>query len=166
MLISWGLANRLVSGALAGLVATWPMTAFMRRAHSLLPANDQYPLPPREIVGAIASNTQGNGDPGTTLLAHFAYGAACGAILSAVSERTSVKSGMAEGVAIWLASYMGWIPTAGLLKPATEHPKARNSLMIAAHLVWGAAYALAAAELMQSDKIFRLGRLKDVAPPR
>jgi hypothetical protein len=161
---SGGLANRLVSGALAGLVATWPTTAFMRRAHSLLPPNDRYPLPPREIVGAVAPTVRAIGEPATTLLAHFAYGAACGAALSAASEKTSVKAGMAEGVAIWLASYMGWIPAAGLLKPADRHPKPRNSIMIAAHLIWGAAFAIAASELTASDKIFRAGPLKDVSP--
>lgn len=163
-MISGGLANRLVSGALAGLIATWPMTAFMRRAHSLLSSDDQYPLPPREIIGAIAPAARTTGEPATTLLAHFAYGAACGAALSAVTDKTSVKAGMAEGVAIWLASYMGWIPAAGLLRPANHHPQPRNSLMIGAHLIWGAAYAVAAAELMESAKIFRAGPLKDAVP--
>ena len=48
---------------------------------------------------------------------------------------------------MWAASYLGWIPAAGLLKPATEHPARRNFMMIAAHLVWGAALALALKEL-------------------
>ena len=34
---------------------------------------------------------------------------------------------------------MGLLPAAGILKPATEHPARRNALMIASHLVWGAA---------------------------
>jgi hypothetical protein len=52
------------------------------------------------------------------------------------------------GVAVWVASYLGWIPVVGILKPATLHPKRRNALMLVAHLVWGASTSLAMRELM------------------
>ena len=42
------------------------------------------------------------------------------------------------GFAVWLLSYMGWLPAVGLFGPATRDTNARNALMIAAHLVWGA----------------------------
>jgi uncharacterized membrane protein YagU involved in acid resistance len=38
---------------------------------------------------------------------------------------------------VWLVSYLGWIPAANILPPATDQPKRRNALMIAAHVVWG-----------------------------
>ena len=66
--------RRLVYGSLAGLAATLPMTAAMRRLHGLLPRNDRYALPPREIMAA-AGGPEG---PAPTLLAHFAYGALTG----------------------------------------------------------------------------------------
>ena len=56
-------------------------------------------------------------------------------------------SGPASGVAVWLASYMGWIPAVGILEPAPRHPVRRNGLMIGAHLVWGWWTAAAMREL-------------------
>jgi hypothetical protein len=51
------------------------------------------------------------------------------------------------------------------LKPATEHPRRRNALMIGVHLVWGATTALSIRELMQAHgSIFEDGEDKD-APP-
>jgi hypothetical protein len=38
-------------------------------------------------------------------------------------------------------SYLGWIPALRLPQPATEEPPPRTGLMIAAHVVWGAAAA-------------------------
>ena len=71
------------------------------------------------------------------IVAHFAYGAACGALLAAANPRMGRFAGGLAGGGIWLASYMGWIPAFGLLRPATEHPKRRNFLMLGAHFAWG-----------------------------
>ena len=50
---------RLVFGALQDSVATMAMTSFMRRAHRRLPASQNYPLPPREIIDrTIGSDTE------------------------------------------------------------------------------------------------------------
>ena len=157
------LPSRLVYGALAGLVATAPMTAVMRRLHRKLKKKQQYPLPPREIVGAVAPGADDASATDSTLVAHFAYGALSGAALAAVIERPSVVRGMSGGVVVWLASYLGWIPAAGILKPATRHPARRNALMLVAHLVWGSAYAVAQRELIKSRTAFDDGPLKDVA---
>jgi hypothetical protein len=46
---------------------------------------------------------------------------------------------VAFGVAVWLLSYMGWLPAIGLFGPATRDTQGRSALMVAAHLVWGAA---------------------------
>jgi hypothetical protein len=40
---------------------------------------------------------------------------------------------------VWAASYLGLLPALRLLPPATNHPRHRTALMIAAHLVWGSA---------------------------
>ncbi len=52
-------------------------------------------------------------------------------------------AGAGFGLAVWAGSYLGWLPAAGILRPATEHPPRRVALMIAAHLVWGASAGLA-----------------------
>jgi uncharacterized membrane protein YagU involved in acid resistance len=108
-------------------------------------------VPAREIIDVGAARTgvelKGEAVKNVTLAAHFAYGAACGALLAALNPRMSTRSGAAAGAGIWLASYMGWIPQAGILKPATDHPLRRNAMMIGVHLVWGGVTALAMREL-------------------
>ena len=161
------LSTRLVCGAIAGFVATAPMTAVMHRVHRRLDGEDRYPLPPREIVGSVAPPLRKEAATSTTLAAHFAYGALSGAALAAVMRKPTLGGGVAGGLSIWLASYLGWIPAFGILKPAIDHPAPRNALMNLAHIVWGAAYAIAQRDLLNSGSAFGDGLLKDVpgSPP-
>jgi hypothetical protein len=146
------LATRLLLGAIAGAAATLPMTATVRAIHRRLPKGERYPATPRELIdSATGESLPDETARDLTLAAHYAYGAATGAMIAAAAPRPSLPAGAAAGVAVWAASYLGWIPAAGLLKPATEHPARRNFMMIAAHLVWGAALALALEEL-QADR--------------
>jgi len=50
--------------------------------------------------------------------------------------------GIVFGLGVWAASYLAWLPALGILPPATEAPPRRNAVMIAAHIVWGAAAGL------------------------
>jgi hypothetical protein len=158
------LATRLLLGAIAGAVATLPMTATVRAIHRRLPKEERYPATPRELIdSATGESLPDETARDVTLAAHYAYGAATGALIAALAPRPSMPAGAAAGTAIWAASYLGWIPAAGLLKPATQHPARRNGMMIAAHLVWGAALALTLKEL-QADRatIFAKGPDRDV----
>ena len=160
------LRSRLVIGAVAGIVGTMAMTSAMRRLHGRLPRDERYPLTPREIVDSVASPPEEAARDLTTA-AHFAYGAACGALLAAADPKPGKRAGAAAGATIWLASYMGWIPALNLLEPATEHPARRNALMIAVHLVWGTATAEALRELAAArETIFAGGDDKDVPEDR
>ena len=141
-----GLAARLVIGGIAGFVATMAMTSAMRHLSARLPRRERYPLPPREIVDATL-RPPAAAAPDLTLAAHFAYGAGCGALIAAANPRIGRVAGSIAGGGIWLASYMGWIPTFGVLKPATGHPARRNAVMLGAHLVWGWTAAEAMREL-------------------
>jgi hypothetical protein len=70
-------------GAFAGFAATAAMTSFMARLHRRLPADQRYPLPPREITGIVAGEQVGRPREGTAdlaMAAHFAFGAAAGAL--------------------------------------------------------------------------------------
>lgn len=140
------LGSRLVIGAIAGFVATMAMTAAMRRLHKPLPAKVRYPLTPHEIVDAAVESRPAAG-PDLTLVAHFAYGAACGALLAALSPRPGRVGGALAGGAVWLTSSMGWTPAVGLLKPATGHKLRHNALSFAAHVSWGWSTAEAIREL-------------------
>jgi hypothetical protein len=143
--------RRMVYGCLAGMAATLPMTSAMGRLHPLLPEEDRYALPPREIVAAAGPPP---GDATTTLLAHFAYGGLAGSLF-AMQRRRSVLAGSAFGMLVWGASYLGWIPGLRILTPATRHPARRNLLMLAAHLVWGSALASGLREIEAAEPAFR-----------
>ena len=147
-----GLMNRILLGALAGLAATAPMTLAMKLMHEQLPPEEKYPLPPRQVTEGLAEAAGVNEHldeeerEAATWVSHFAFGAASGALYGALSGRVgrhAALAGAGFGVAVWAGSYLGWLPAAGLIAPATEHPPRRNALMIAAHVVWGSTAALA-----------------------
>jgi uncharacterized membrane protein YagU involved in acid resistance len=140
------LSTRLALGGIAGFVATMAMTSAMARMHRFLPERERYPLPPREITERVIGGSD-EAVRDTAMVAHFVYGGACGALVAAAGAATGPAAGAASGAAIWAGSYFGWVPALGILKPASDHPTGRNALMVAAHLVWGAATALAIREL-------------------
>ena len=137
--------NRLLLGAIGGIVATGPMTAAMILLHRRLPLAERYPLPPREITMKIASEAgvagelSGSARTAVTLLSHFGYGAAAGALYAGALDprEAPLGKGFLFGLLVWAASYLGWLPAAGILSSATEHPGRRSALMIVAHLIWG-----------------------------
>jgi hypothetical protein len=150
--------SRILKGVLAGICGTIAMTAVMRRLHRRLPSRYRYPLPPREIMEKIVPAASESDLRQLTTLSHFEFGAAAGALFALVAPRRGGAAGMAYGAGVWAASYLGWIPGARILTPATHHPRERNALMIAAHLVWGAVMALSVRELDQAEQsIFSKG---------
>ncbi|HAE50230.1 MAG: hypothetical protein CMO30_07960 [Tistrella sp.] len=97
-------------GAIAGVMATVAMTAAMRRMRPLLPEEDRYPLPPREIVDRTTDRTEDEqARRRQTLLAHFAFGAASGAVFALLRPRGGWRQGPAMASpcgrpAIWAGS--------------------------------------------------------------
>jgi len=164
------LGSRILIGGIAGIFGTLAMTAAMRRLHRRLPAKDRYPLTTREIVDSSIAQAgvelTGEAAKDVATAAHFAYGAASGALLGVANVMMGPVSGGFAGIGVWLGSYMGWIPGTGILKPPTDHPPRRNALMIAAHVVWGVATARAMRELaLARETILADGEDKD-APER
>ena len=160
------LGSRLLIGGIAGFVGTMAMTGAMRRMHRRLPQRERYPLTPREIIDSGSTQLgvplANEAAKDVTTAAHFAYGAAMGALVAALNPNPAKRTGAAAGVAVWVASYMGWLPAVGTLDPATHHPARRNALMIAAHLVWGASTAAAIRELrLARETILEDGPDKD-----
>lgn len=140
-----------VVGFIAGTVATGPMTVAMLLWHRRLPGLERYPLPPREITmklaraAGVADKMSPEARSAATLMAHFLYGGAAGAIYGAVSEEIPARpilKGIGFGLLVWTGSYLGYLPGMGILRSATDHPARRNLLMIGAHVVWGAATGL------------------------
>ncbi|MCL7999823.1 DUF1440 domain-containing protein [Brucella sp. 21LCYQ03] len=136
--------SRVLLGGLAGVAATVAMTATMRRLHNVLNIDKQYPLPPRLIMDRVSWSRNEHATKNLTIFAHVGYGALTGALFALLPRQTS---GTRFGLAVWAASYLGWLPAFGLLSPAVNHPAQRNLLMMAAHVVWGSTLAGSLSEL-------------------
>lgn len=143
--------NIYLAGLLAGFVATLPMTVFMMLLYRRLPKKEQYPLPPRQIAMELAEQAGVKESlPETerttlTLIAHFAYGTVMGAFYSLVAGKVpgpSVLKGVVFGLLVWAGSYLLLLPALGILRSAIHHPLRRNTLMIAAHIIWGGVLAM------------------------
>ena len=148
------MVGRMLGGAAAATVAAIPLTAYWEYMHNQLPGEPPRPLPPREIVEAMAvkagvSRELSERDmQNLTLAAHFGYAAATGALFGLMAPRRApakVAAGALFGVGVWAASYLGWLPAAGLRQPVTYDPVDRTRLMISGHVVWGVALGLIAA---------------------
>jgi uncharacterized membrane protein YagU involved in acid resistance len=150
-----------LAGCFAGIVATVPMTTAMVRIHRRLPRRQRYALPPRIITDGVAARLPvpdrmlPEAGPGRALAAHFAFGAATGGLYGAATAQMRIKPGLTSGIAyglgVWAASYLGWVPAAGLMPHATKQPAQRNLMMIAAHIVWGAALGAVTAATAPSE---------------
>jgi uncharacterized membrane protein YagU involved in acid resistance len=142
--------DTLIRGLLAGLGATGPMTLAMVVMHRLLPERERQPLPPRQLTVEAAGRAgvermDEDEQHYATLAAHLGYGAAAGAAYARVAEETggaSVAHGVAFGLALWVAGYIGWVPALGFAPAAHRESPPRNALMIASHAVWGASVGL------------------------
>jgi uncharacterized membrane protein YagU involved in acid resistance len=154
--------STLAIGALAGMAATVPMTLCMQQLHQELPVRERYPLPPSEIVeelterAGIDDQIDQSEHIALTLLAHFGYGAATGVLyapLALAFRPPAALGGAAFGLGVWSVSYLGLLPALGLLRPATQHPPRRNTLMIGAHIVWGVALGLIVEQLLRETDL-------------
>jgi hypothetical protein len=127
------------------------MTAVMQAWFYRLPRRQQRPLPPSLITSRITRRIKGLrrvDEPkhvALTMLSHFGYGAATGAIYGSVSRSLPGPApvrGALFGLGVWAVSYLGLLPALRVMPPATRHPAPRNALMIGAHVVWGAVMGL------------------------
>lgn len=145
-----------ITGLLAGSLATAPMSAVMVWMHHRLPRHERYPLPPAQITARIAAQAAEKAEMAehldstrlraATVLAHFGFGATTGVFYAEVRKYLPgppAVQGMLFGLGVWTSFYLGLLPAAGILSPATEHPARRNALMIVAHLIWGAVLGIA-----------------------
>ena len=147
------------AASLSGLAATLPMTIVMEALFRRLALPHRYPLPPRTITMRLADavGSRNNMDEtqrlGVTLLHHFGYGTAAGAVYGLLARRVlpGALGGAVYGLGVWAGSYLGLLPAAGLYGPATQEPVQRNALMIAAHLAWGAALGAATEALANEE---------------
>lgn len=132
----------LIRGATAGAIATALMSALMLAARRVGLTGM---LPPEKITSKMLRShgihpDRGQQDALATGL-HFAFGATAGAAFGVVARRVPVPSmplGVAYGAAIWGVSYMGWVPSMGLMQRADRDQRGRQAVTLAGHLVFGA----------------------------
>jgi hypothetical protein len=131
--------NPLLRGAAAGAVATGAMSAVMLGLRKQL--GEQ---PPDAIVKSAAdavgaSPTEEQADV-LAVAAHLGFGMTVGAAYALLPRVGSpVARGVATALAVYAASYQGWVPGLGILPPASRDKPGRPRVMIAAHVVYGAA---------------------------
>jgi putative membrane protein len=153
--------------ALAGTVATVPMTIFMLATQRFLPEDHRYHLPPEILTREFSQRANLNwhhSKPrllGTTLLSHLGYGAAMGVIYTPLEEKAIIPppwQGTLFGLSVWAVSYIGLLPLTGFSPTAHREPLLRNLMMMAAHVVWGAGLGVTTAFLRR-----RFGEVQSVA---
>jgi hypothetical protein len=137
--------NRMLIGALAGVVATAPQSAAI---WGLKAAGVYRRTPPPEQVSretaAMALGAQNVPERWFTpmmLAQHVGFGAACGAAFGALTGivRPTTVAGLLAGLAIWKASYDGWLPAMRIMPPPEEDEEGRQIALIAAHVAYGLA---------------------------
>ena len=82
--------------------------------------------------------------PGRCTTASAWHGAPCTACRGATAPRRPLGAGLVSGVALSLVVDEGLTPALGLSAPNRAYPAATHVRGFLAHLVWGAAAALAA----------------------
>jgi uncharacterized membrane protein YagU involved in acid resistance len=147
-----------LKGALAGLVATVPMTLFMLATQRFLPRGQRYDLPPEIITKELAHRAHIRHHMnkklilGATLASHLGYGATMGVLYGPLGRRRPLLAtgqGVLFGLVVWAASYLGLLPLLGMSESGHREPVRRNLMMIAAHVVWGSVMGATASVLMQ-----------------
>src|SRR3569623_1049803 len=137
--------NKLMRGAAGGLAGTLAHSAVMLAGRALGLGGK---LPPKESTDELVESL--GIDPGEhtrtalTVANHIALGATTCALFGLVqppmSRGKSMLAGAAYGLAVWFASYEGWVPhVLGAMRRAHRDRWDRQAYLVAAHVAFGAA---------------------------
>lgn len=151
MTVLANIMRRGLRGAVSGFIATVPMSLAMLALQRTAPERERYRLPPEEITRRMAQRA-GLADEvnepeevtAATMASHLGYGVASGSIYGLMPRLLPIPSiprGILFGLSVWAVSYMGWLPAAGLFPHASRRSAGRNTVMIVAHIIWGATLA-------------------------
>lgn len=133
-------------GALAGAVATIPMTAALLVAEK---AGLMGEFPPKHItysllrlagVRRISSKARNTAAMGL----HFTYGSSVGAVYGWLAHGVrlhvpGIVQGIGFSLAVWAVSYMGWVPALGIMRSDLRRGKDWKWSNVASHIVYGTA---------------------------
>jgi hypothetical protein len=142
--------KNLMRGAAGGLAGTAAHTAVMLAARSLGLGGK---LPPQAItdrmLGHLGMHPKHETRVALAAAQHVGFGMTTGALFGLAAPRSrarSILAGAGYGLAVWLASYEGWVPSIGALPRARHDRPDRQAMMIAAHVAFGAVLGAVAAK--------------------
>jgi uncharacterized membrane protein YagU involved in acid resistance len=159
--------NFISRGFWSGLMATSMMTISLFDLHRILPRSEKEPLPPAQLTKhmfrKVATPTEwpSNIQQNASLISHFGYGIACGAVYAALAPHlraSPFKKGILFGTSVWAASYYGILPALGLRPTGPQMSASRNSMMFLTHVIWGLSLAHVENELQQKSRALLDGR--------
>ena len=125
----------LLRGALAGTLATLPMSAVMLAGDRFVGRQPPEAIVRTALEAAPVDVPEAAVGP-LALATHLGFGAALGAVSALVPGRGPAK-GIALALVAYAASYEGWVPALGVLPPASRDRAGRPVVMVAAHVVYG-----------------------------
>lgn len=140
-----------LTGALAGALATLPMSAVMLTAQRAGFLGES----PPSLMASVALGARGNHDPGEVLAKvvatelHLAIGVANGATFGLLANRLSLPlsapiKGALFGTLVWALAYRGWMPMLKIMPPVERDRPDRQVVMFVSHLVYGSVLGWAA----------------------
>jgi len=137
------------------------MTLFMLGAHRFLPFHQRRSLPPKAITMDLLrkvhlkQHLNRKERKRAPWIAHVAYGTGVGATYGSFARFIPLPApvkGVIFALLVWAGSYLGWLPAFNVSGSAPDEPMRRNLLMIAAHMVYGAAVGPVAAQFEQHTR--------------
>lgn len=141
-------ANRLVRGAVGGLIATLPMTSTIYAGKDL---GLLFRPPPREVTHRAETHTNVKQHLSRStftlswLAAHFGFGASAGLVYGLIRPllpSAPLLAGLAYGSGVWALFYTKILPDLGLYPPPLRDRLSRTATMVVAHFVFGGVTAL------------------------
>ena len=134
-----GLLSDTARGGLAGAAATVAMSAVMLAARRAGLVGQQPPEAlVRRIGQLVGAEPHGRAEDALATASHVAFGAVTGAAYGLLpAPRRPVARGVLTGLAVYVASYAGWVPALGALPAADDDRRDRQAVMTTAHVVYG-----------------------------
>lgn len=127
----FGIGARLAIGCVAGIAATYAMTAMVRRLGG--PGASRSPDAIDLVLGGLG-----------------------GALLAATDPTLGKRTGALAGGGLWLAREMGWLPRVAI-RAAGRHSDTPGAILLAGHLAWGWSAAATIRELASVAEPSRRG---------
>ena len=136
--------KQLALGAAAGVAATFVMQGLLEQGQKHVPAGtppinkdpgefmiEKVPLP-RKVKPLAAKSL------------HLGYGMTAGLLYGLLPHsKWRALEGVALGLGVWAAGYLGWLPATKLMPPITEHTPTQIAVPVVEHALFGVAVAKA-----------------------